>query len=329
MVPVADLFNHATLNNVQVESDMDVCETCGSSEHVHCENAPDVSYSTIDIRSTEAIEADEEVLNSYGELGNAELLCQYGFTLASKTGFERCGWDVRVPEEHDEVVAALVSVLNWDTDVIISADFLTELEPADMTAAQRAVADDGLSPAYKASDGSLFDFAPISHVLRFDKSCPLFIDANGRASWALWRLCLGAALGHPSYDIVNDIKKRLEETKFAYEKKLYMDSFTNVDCSLQAGPGETACRCIVALCTARLSRLAITTREQEALSHLNVGMNHYAYSDEILNAERCSACAPRHGHAYCVCGALQTKIATWLRSSEKDVFFGCRQRPCG
>ena len=93
MVPFADLLNHGAPNNAQIESDVDAY----SAE----------MGGTVDVRAIDSIDPGEEVLNSYGEIGNAELLCQYGFVLDTKSGWERCSWDMRVPEECTQLCACL------------------------------------------------------------------------------------------------------------------------------------------------------------------------------------------------------------------------------
>ncbi|WFD29231.1 tRNA pseudouridine(38/39) synthase [Malassezia sp. CBS 17886] len=50
---------------------------------------PAADAPTVDVRSVAPLEAGDEAINTYGELSNSELLCQYGFALDSKTGWER------------------------------------------------------------------------------------------------------------------------------------------------------------------------------------------------------------------------------------------------
>ena len=112
-MPLADMFNHAAPSNLQVESDMEVCLQCGSNEHIECHVVSangNIPPNTVDIRTIEPLDAGEEALNSYGELGNAELLCQYGFISDTKSGWERCSWDIRLPSEREELCLSLIHI---------------------------------------------------------------------------------------------------------------------------------------------------------------------------------------------------------------------------
>lgn len=180
-MPFADLLNHAAPNNAHIESN-DVDCVGGPEDHAR----KILSFSTVDVCAAEDIDAGEEVTNSYGELGNAELLCQYGFVLDTKTGWERCSWDARLPREREE----LCKYLGCEAAAFENAAAYEPLE-ADV---QRA-SDDGLPPAYVDVHGE-YDFAPVSYANRHDRQCPLFIDAAGRASWPLWRVALGLRTKH-------------------------------------------------------------------------------------------------------------------------------------
>ncbi|GJN91965.1 hypothetical protein Rhopal_004993-T1 [Rhodotorula paludigena] len=120
LVPLADAFNHSDPPHVHFASDMWVCPECGRLEAcphdeetaivgagtgagaIADENA-DGAEETVDMVSERAIEADEEVFNTYGAgMANAKLVASYGFLLE---GNEH---DV-VSFEHDEVIDALAS----------------------------------------------------------------------------------------------------------------------------------------------------------------------------------------------------------------------------
>ena len=78
MVPVADLFNHTEQHNVQVEVEQAVCLNCGSQCHRRCMGTAPSSrsnehFDTVDVRCIETISEGEEVINTYGDLCNAQL----------------------------------------------------------------------------------------------------------------------------------------------------------------------------------------------------------------------------------------------------------------
>ncbi|KAG7086255.1 hypothetical protein E1B28_002225 [Marasmius oreades] len=100
MVPVADAFNHATYNHVQLESEFDVCPECGSVQE--CVHDKDQGENTHDPGVAPVFEEDsnedekyylmtttthipvgtKEIFNTYGSrLTNAALMVQYGFIL--------------------------------------------------------------------------------------------------------------------------------------------------------------------------------------------------------------------------------------------------------
>nr|VWO95388.1 Effector protein YopJ (Virulence factor YopJ) [Ganoderma boninense] len=106
MVPVADAFNHAHHNHVQLASEYDVCPTCGSlSECAHDRQggttedsspaAPSIDPTdTVDMVTVCSIPPGAEVFNTYGAtLGNAALLARYGFVLdGGETDTVTFGW---------------------------------------------------------------------------------------------------------------------------------------------------------------------------------------------------------------------------------------------
>ncbi|KAI0927737.1 hypothetical protein AcW2_003948 [Taiwanofungus camphoratus] len=109
MVPIADAFNHTAENHVHLESDFDVCPTCGSlaecphdrddalpiasasdqispSSNQHPSPLPPPSLppapDTCDMVTNSPIPAHSEVFNTYGaHLTNAALLARYGFAV--------------------------------------------------------------------------------------------------------------------------------------------------------------------------------------------------------------------------------------------------------
>ncbi|KAL4254844.1 SETD3/SETD6 methyltransferase [Abortiporus biennis] len=107
MVPIADAFNHVQDNHVHLESDFDVCVTCGSvgrcehdedddmlldsssSDEIHDgppvlsnEEEEDGEENTCEMVSNVPIPPHSEIFNTYGDkLTNAQLLVRYGFML--------------------------------------------------------------------------------------------------------------------------------------------------------------------------------------------------------------------------------------------------------
>ncbi|PIL33300.1 hypothetical protein GSI_04750 [Ganoderma sinense ZZ0214-1] len=111
MVPVADAFNHAHHNHVQLASEYDVCPACGSlSECAHDRQGgaiqvdreedsgpvpPSIdSTDTVDMVTVCSVPPGVEVFNTYGAtLGNAALLARYGFVLdGGETDTVTFGW---------------------------------------------------------------------------------------------------------------------------------------------------------------------------------------------------------------------------------------------
>lgn len=248
MVPFADLLNHGAPNNAQIESDVDAY----SAE----------MGGTVDVRAIDSIDPGEEVLNSYGELGNAELLCQYGFVLDTKSGWERCSWDVRVPEECTQLCACL------ECDAPSIHHVTEPQQPAD---AQRASGDDGLPPAYVDAAGGVYDFAPVSHTNRHDRQCPIFIDASGRASWVLWRLALGLCSEHV----------------YGYEA-------ASADTSLLPSHVRAACQRITRLCHARLSTMYIQRCKDALPSTSSSSTLHWAVQHAWQDWHLLRACLERY-----------------------------------
>ncbi|KAG9013269.1 hypothetical protein FRB95_009823 [Tulasnella sp. JGI-2019a] len=128
MVPIADAFNHVEENQIHLETDYDVCSTCGSldvCEHDEEQHADDPDQqsrqetpnwkSRVQHRFTDEldmcemvtntpIEPGNEVFNSYdANLSNAQLLCHYGFLLEGNSN-DIVTWSM------DEIV----QVLNGD-----------------------------------------------------------------------------------------------------------------------------------------------------------------------------------------------------------------------
>lgn len=186
MVPVADLFNHTEQHNVQVEVEQAVCLNCGSQCHRRCMGTAPSSrsnehFDTVDVRCIETISEGEEVINTYGDLCNAQLLCQYGFVLDAKTGRERCSWDLAVEGEAAQVRLALAQAGCME-------------KPQSLLSRQQAQQD--TQPA-----------APSASA----KAPCLYFDAWGEPNDALWRLFfLGALHAKGTAASVEDCKQVLD-----------------------------------------------------------------------------------------------------------------------
>lgn len=200
LVPLADAFNHSDPPHVHFASDTWVCPECGRLEA--CPHDEDVAGAgvgpggtgheaeeTVDMVSERAIEADEEVFNTYGAgMANAKLIASYGFLLE---GNEH---DV-VSFEHDEVIDALASCA------------------AQGAAPEQATLSDLVlqqQRAYRAAIGTQFDAVlaasasstaapPDSEHPLIAPSLPaggnsLHFDADARLSPALWALIAVGAL---------------------------------------------------------------------------------------------------------------------------------------
>lgn len=249
MVPIADIFNHADMQNVQIEAD-----NGGNATTV-------VSSSGIVVRSSAAIEAGEEAINSYGELSNSELLCRYGFVLDARTGWERSSWDCGAPSELTELVEAF----SLHESAPVCARAVAALEPR-CAYIQRTNATDCFPPPFVDERGT-FDIAP---VLARDKT-PLFIDAMGRPSWPLWQLAIASAL-YPNRSL----------------EALVEVATSDLVC-WPSDVTRSANDTIRRLCQQRLNKLRVTTEEHAALEVISVS--------PLLTARKkhssglCAACA--------------------------------------
>lgn len=276
---MADLFNHSAPNHVQVESYSDVCLRCGSVEHTRCDQLlPNASTGHVDIRCIDTIEEGDEVMNSYGELGNAELLCHYGFSLPFKTGWDRCSWDMRMPCER-RLVASLLCI----SESMLQED-LTKLEPTFMSECQRQRMEDGIAPPYEQGD-AVYDMAPLSHP--HDRICPLFVDAHGRASWPLWRLCL---CSHTNICHVDDLLQ--EPWLPEWERRWSSSHEPTVDARV-----ASACAAMQRLCEDRLDRLHVNTHEKEAMEELDNDGHHQRRSivyHALQDMDMLRACRARY-----------------------------------
>lgn len=231
MVPIADLFNHTDMHNVQVEAEELVCLQCGYPHQGPCTQA---LSNTIDVRCIEALYEGDEAINTYGDLSNAELLCQYGFVLDSKTLYDRSSWGPAMPAELRELEEAFSSCLAYTPNGNHAPGLdhlLLSLEP-------EAASDDAL-------------FARLQSPRDFSR--PLFVDPTGRPSYVLWRLCLGAAMACAAAPIT--------------DWPMLLNQVQSFGGAMQAAPDHAvhlAAQCLAHLCTSRMKNLYVTTHDDEA-----------------------------------------------------------------
>ncbi|KAI9511538.1 SET domain-containing protein [Russula earlei] len=176
MVPIADAFNHAQDNSVHLQSDHDVCTSCGSlSECPHdvdVETREDASTSapgadTVESENTcemvvnAAVAPGEEVFNTYGaNLTNAELLVLYGFMLDANDK-DILTWTT--DEIWDTAGAALADLRprRWDDDpsygdfMEILRDWQYDAGWADSELVIDTEPDENKNPLYMTADGVL------------------------------------------------------------------------------------------------------------------------------------------------------------------------------
>ncbi|GAA5999992.1 protein-lysine N-methyltransferase [Rhodotorula paludigena] len=198
LVPLADAFNHSDPPHVHFASDTWVCPECGRLEACpHDEETvtagagaladghEDGAEETLDMVSERAIEAGEEVYNTYGAgLANAKLAASYGFLLE---GNEH---DV-LSFHHDEVIDVLSFCAIQGT--------APELDP--MLQQHRAFRDAVATQIDAVLAASASTSAPPSdheHPLIAPPLSAggnsLYFDADARLSPALWALIAVGAL---------------------------------------------------------------------------------------------------------------------------------------
>jgi len=85
LVPIADLFNHRTGGHHVHLTDLDDTPTQATQQSLRDSplamdgDARDGENQFMCIKVVQPVDEGDEVLNTYGELGNAKLLCSYGF----------------------------------------------------------------------------------------------------------------------------------------------------------------------------------------------------------------------------------------------------------
>lgn len=252
---------------------------CGSTKHLHCHRCPSTAHpGQVDIRCTDTLEEGDEAMNSYGDLGNAELICQYGFSLPFKTGWDRCSWDIRMPCER-RLVASLLGV----PESMLLED-LTKLEPAEISEFQRQHMEDGIACCYE-EQGAVYDMAPLSHP--HDRLCPLFVDGHGRPSWPLWRLCL---CSHAEICHVDELLR--DPMLPEWERHWALTHEPSVDARITA-----ACTAMQRLCGNRLEQLYVNYHEKNAMEELETTGHHVRRSmvyHALQDMDMLRACCARH-----------------------------------
>ncbi|KAG9225375.1 hypothetical protein PLEOSDRAFT_172149 [Pleurotus ostreatus PC15] len=160
MVPIADAFNHSQDNHVHIETDFDVCPSCGAlyecphdGEPKHETHVGQHHYdSCYEMVANVPIPPHSEVFNTYGEtLSNAALLARYGFVL-----------DVN---END--------CITWSMEELI--------DEADLAASFR------LAIQELESDTSFRTRCESSNLVYYSNS--FTVDGDGKVSHPLWLLC--------------------------------------------------------------------------------------------------------------------------------------------
>lgn len=254
MVPIADLFNHTDMHNVHVEAEENVCMYCGVQHRGSCHAVISSSISnTVDVRCVEEIDTDEELINTYGELGNAELLCQYGFVLGSKTLNDRCSWSPDLPSDRRELERTLAHFLAYTPAQDTHTPGLTLLLASmDSTHTPTHVDATGKHSATEAFAES----ALVSLQSPRDQQRPLFLDATGRISWCLWRFFVGAVLVCRSTPIKG--WSLLVNQVFANARAI------DVEQRQPTAATALARQCLAHLCTMRLQNNYAATHDDEA-----------------------------------------------------------------
>ncbi|KAJ8456842.1 hypothetical protein ONZ45_g18559 [Pleurotus djamor] len=196
MVPIADAFNHSQDNHVHIETDFDVCATCGSLyECPHDGESSDISTSPsspsppshgdscYEMVTNAIVPPHSEIFNTYGEsLSNAQLLARYGFLL--DTNDNDC-----IKWSFDELEDALGVSLSHVRNVI---------EPA-----TRSILSDSAF-AEHCEESSLVWAEEAS------SSCLFCINGDGKVSLALWTALAVLSLGaRPSSHLITLLNAQL------------------------------------------------------------------------------------------------------------------------
>ncbi|BGP28433.1 hypothetical protein JCM10296v2_000165 [Rhodotorula toruloides] len=189
LVPLADIFDHSDPPHVHFASETWVCPECGKLEH--CEHDEEggvgsqaeatvaVEDDTCDMVVERAIEAGEEMFNTYGELSNAKLLASYGFLLEAN--------------EHDTV--------EFDLDEAVNS-CLPYATPREVFVQRYNI----LHTITHLS--SIDDDHPLLHP---SDPANISIDADGRISIGLWLLAVAAVDDMAGAEISQEVVMRLAE----------------------------------------------------------------------------------------------------------------------
>jgi hypothetical protein len=130
LVPFADLLNHSSEPHTSLASDDFVCHICGSLRRcthdildteggvMRLAHLPDSEVArlgseadTVDMRADRPVEAEEEVFNSYGTIGDARLLVEWGFVAEDFAG-EGLTWNPEDLGVDGKVGELWVEILN-------------------------------------------------------------------------------------------------------------------------------------------------------------------------------------------------------------------------
>ncbi|BGO99064.1 hypothetical protein NBRC10513v2_000165 [Rhodotorula toruloides] len=189
LVPLADIFDHSDPPHVHFASETWVCPECGKLERCEHDEEGDVipqakasvatEDDTCDMVVERAIEAGEEVFNTYGQLSNAKLLASYGFLLEAN--------------EHDTI--------DFDLDEAVNS-CLPYATPREVFI-QRLTAFQSFT--------RLLSVDHDHPLLRHSDTTDLSIDADGRLSTGLWLLAIAAANDAGGTETSQEVVARLAE----------------------------------------------------------------------------------------------------------------------
>ncbi|KAH9967334.1 hypothetical protein BC827DRAFT_1173307 [Russula dissimulans] len=261
MVPIADAFNHAQENSIHLQSDHDVCTSCGSlSECPHdAESREEVSPSapgadTADPENTcemvvnAAVGPGEEIFNTYGaKLTNAELLVRYGFMLDANDN-DILTWTTE--EIWDAAGAALADLRprRWDNDAGYGACM--------------EILRDWQNDAGWADSGLVIDTESDENRNR------LYMTADGVLSHKLWLAIALAAL--PRQDAMIDVaftRQLIERVAWVQTQMEQGQTRARNEGSDEDDDAykvlDRLIRTIGALCTRRLDRISRLNVEQQ------------------------------------------------------------------
>ncbi|KAG9103776.1 hypothetical protein FRC06_008094 [Ceratobasidium sp. 370] len=199
MVPIADAFNHIGENQVHIETDFDVCPTCGALQycpHDQDENedppedTPPTLEDTCDMVINAPVGAGDEIFNTYdANLPNSVLLARYGFILEGNE-FDYISWDSKTLPQSMRTARGEDLARVWTADLLAGTSLVYDPASAALPLHASSAAHGGgaaRTPQYK-------------------------LNADGLASVDLWVLVAVCAINatNASYADVG-LRSRLEQ----------------------------------------------------------------------------------------------------------------------